>query len=81
MSLSSISRRIIQKLKSVNRNLGQKCIPKQSKKFNLAEACFNLSGFNKYGLYSDDMLYHEDPDVKEAIERLPKDVYDAKTYR
>ena len=31
---------------------------------------FNLTGFNKYGLYSDDM-YVENGDVKEALRRLP----------
>lgn len=41
---------------------------------------FNKSGYNKYGLYRDDLLY-ETPEVKEAIRRLPPDVYDARMYR
>ncbi|XP_035218354.1 cytochrome b-c1 complex subunit 7-like [Stegodyphus dumicola] len=41
---------------------------------------FNHSGYNKLGLYRDDLLY-ETPEVQEAIRRLPQEVYDARMYR
>ncbi|XP_019866797.1 cytochrome b-c1 complex subunit 7 [Aethina tumida] len=41
---------------------------------------YNLSGFNKYGLMRDDLLY-EDADVKEALRRLPQNEVDARNYR
>ena len=31
---------------------------------------YNLSGWNQYGLYKDDLMV-ENPDVREAIRRLP----------
>ena len=33
---------------------------------------YNLSGWNQYGLYKDDLLV-EYPEVTEALRRLPKD--------
>jgi len=41
---------------------------------------FNLSGFNQYGLYHDDVLY-ECPEVKEAIRRLPQNLQDERAFR
>ncbi len=41
---------------------------------------FNLSGFNQYGLYHDDVLYESD-DVKEAIRRLPQNLQDERAFR
>uniref|UniRef100_A0AAV2K6K6 Cytochrome b-c1 complex subunit 7 n=2 Tax=Knipowitschia caucasica TaxID=637954 RepID=A0AAV2K6K6_KNICA len=41
---------------------------------------YNMSGFNKIGLMRDDTLY-EDPDVKEAITRLPENVYNDRMFR
>ncbi|XP_030268737.1 cytochrome b-c1 complex subunit 7 [Sparus aurata] len=41
---------------------------------------YNLSGFNKLGLMRDDTIY-EDEDVKEAIRRLPEDLYNDRTFR
>lgn len=41
---------------------------------------YNLSGFNKYGLWRDDLL-HEDEDVKEALKRLPQNTVDERNYR
>lgn len=47
-------------------------------------ALCNWYHFKRYypqlGLYSDDVIF-ESPTVKEAIRRLPKDVYDARNYR
>ena len=41
---------------------------------------FNLSGFNQYGLYHDDVLYEND-EVKEAIRRLPQNLQDERAFR
>ncbi|KAH8246826.1 hypothetical protein KR032_000852 [Drosophila birchii] len=46
----------------------------------LGRWAYNLSGFNKYGLYRDDCLY-ENEDVQEAVRRLPQDLYDERNYR
>nr|XP_056710711.1 cytochrome b-c1 complex subunit 7 [Euleptes europaea] len=41
---------------------------------------YNAAGFNKLGLMRDDTMY-EDEDVKEALKRLPEDVYYARLFR
>uniref|UniRef100_A0A1A8FNB1 Cytochrome b-c1 complex subunit 7 n=1 Tax=Nothobranchius korthausae TaxID=1143690 RepID=A0A1A8FNB1_9TELE len=41
---------------------------------------YNLCGFNKIGLMRDDTLY-EDDDVKEAVRRLPENVYNDRMFR
>ncbi|XP_027031332.1 cytochrome b-c1 complex subunit 7 [Tachysurus fulvidraco] len=41
---------------------------------------YNAAGFNKLGLLRDDTIY-EDPDVKEAIRRLPEPVYNDRMFR
>nr|XP_020462444.1 cytochrome b-c1 complex subunit 7 [Monopterus albus] len=41
---------------------------------------YNLCGFNKLGLVRDDTLY-EDADVKEAVKRLPENVYNDRVFR
>ncbi|XP_038160024.1 cytochrome b-c1 complex subunit 7 [Cyprinodon tularosa] len=41
---------------------------------------YNLCGFNKLGLMRDDTIY-EDSDVKEALKRLPENVYNDRTFR
>uniref|UniRef100_A0A096M1N6 Cytochrome b-c1 complex subunit 7 n=1 Tax=Poecilia formosa TaxID=48698 RepID=A0A096M1N6_POEFO len=41
---------------------------------------YNLCGFNKLGLMRDDTIY-EDSDVKEALRRLPENVYNDRTFR
>lgn len=46
----------------------------------LKKWAYNLSGFNKYGLWRDDLLY-EDETVKEALRRLPQDLVDERNYR
>lgn len=46
----------------------------------LQKWAYNLSGFNKYGLWRDDLLY-ETEEVKEALRRLPEDVIDQRNYR
>lgn len=47
----------------------------------LGKYAFNLSGYNKYGLYTDDVIDDEIPAVREALRRLPKDVKDARNFR
>lgn len=46
----------------------------------LQRFCYNLSGFNKYGLMRDDLL-HENEDVQEAMKRVPESVIDERNYR
>ncbi|CAM9162555.1 unnamed protein product [Lampetra planeri] len=41
---------------------------------------YNLCGFNKLGLMKDDILY-ENGDVKEALRRLPENVYNDRMFR
>ncbi|TMW49682.1 hypothetical protein DOY81_005220 [Sarcophaga bullata] len=43
---------------------------------------YNMSGFNRYGLYRDDCLDDMlNNDVKEAVRRLPRKVYDDRNFR
>ncbi|KAL5017877.1 hypothetical protein ScPMuIL_003599 [Solemya velum] len=46
----------------------------------LAKWAYNKSYFPQLGMMRDDCLY-ETNDVKEAIRRLPRDVYDQRTFR
>ncbi|KAM3857985.1 cytochrome b-c1 complex subunit 7 [Diretmus argenteus] len=41
---------------------------------------YNTCGFNKIGLMRDDTI-HEDDDVKEAIKRLPENIYNDRMFR
>ncbi|XP_063306378.1 cytochrome b-c1 complex subunit 7 [Pelobates fuscus] len=41
---------------------------------------YGAAGFNKLGLMRDDTIY-EDDDVKEAIRRLPENVYNDRAFR
>ncbi|XP_012231714.1 cytochrome b-c1 complex subunit 7 [Linepithema humile] len=47
---------------------------------NFRKWCYNLCGFNQYGLMRDDVLY-ESEDVKEALRRLPQEIKDERTFR
>ncbi|XP_011864582.1 PREDICTED: cytochrome b-c1 complex subunit 7-like [Vollenhovia emeryi] len=42
--------------------------------------CYNLSGFNQYGLWRDDLL-REDADVTEALRRVPQEIVDRRNFR
>lgn len=42
--------------------------------------CYKMAGFNKYGLWRDDLLW-EDDDVIEALRRIPEHVVDDRNYR
>ncbi|XP_053609769.1 cytochrome b-c1 complex subunit 7-like [Plodia interpunctella] len=46
----------------------------------LKKWAYNLSGFNKYGLLRDDLLY-ETEDVKEALRRIPDSIVDERNFR
>ncbi|XP_043264298.1 cytochrome b-c1 complex subunit 7-like [Colletes gigas] len=46
----------------------------------MQEMAYNLSGFNKYGLFRDDLL-HETPVVIEALRRLPEHLVDERNFR
>ncbi|KAM6171139.1 cytochrome b-c1 complex subunit 7 [Erethizon dorsatum] len=41
---------------------------------------YNAAGFNKLGLMRDDTIY-EDEDVKEALRRLPENLYNDRMFR
>ncbi|XP_059480923.1 cytochrome b-c1 complex subunit 7-like [Neocloeon triangulifer] len=47
----------------------------------LKKWAYNLSGFNKYGLHKDDVLDESNPDVVEALRRLPEHLKDERTFR
>lgn len=55
-------------------------VPRRLMSSALQKFAYNLSGFNKYGLQRDDLLY-EDADVKEALRRLPQKLIDERNYR
>ncbi|KAK7603154.1 hypothetical protein V9T40_003153 [Parthenolecanium corni] len=44
------------------------------------QTMFKWAGYNKYGLYHDDILYWY-PDVAEAVRRLPTELHDQRTFR
>lgn len=46
----------------------------------LQKIAYNLSGFNRYGLWRDD-LYTETDEVKEALKRIPEKIIDERNYR
>ncbi|XP_072378336.1 cytochrome b-c1 complex subunit 7-like [Diabrotica undecimpunctata] len=46
----------------------------------LQKWAYNLAGFNRYGLWRDDLL-HEDSDVAEALKRVPQKTIDERNYR
>ncbi|KAF4529405.1 hypothetical protein B566_EDAN003498 [Ephemera danica] len=47
----------------------------------LKKWAYNLSGFNQYGLHHDDCLDELNPDVKEALRRLPEHLVDERQFR
>ncbi|XP_014478040.1 PREDICTED: cytochrome b-c1 complex subunit 7-like [Dinoponera quadriceps] len=49
--------------------------------FTVRKLAFELSGYNKYGVYTHDMIDYTDPVVREALRRLPKDMLDARNFR
>jgi len=73
---------LIKNLKLPKRNFTQnQCNYEQNWKFTLKKLAFNLSGYNKYGLYTHDIIYYDDPVVCEALRRLPEEVMDARNFR
>ncbi|XP_033193656.1 cytochrome b-c1 complex subunit 7 isoform X2 [Bombus vancouverensis nearcticus] len=47
---------------------------------NIQKWAYNVSGFNKYGLYKDDLLW-EDEVVLEALRRLPPHLVEERNFR
>jgi len=54
---------------------------KESWKFTLKKLGFNSMRFNKYGLYSNDVINYNNPVIHEALRRLPEEVLDARNFR
>lgn len=46
----------------------------------LKQIAYNLSGFNKYGLWRDDLIT-ETEEVQEALKRIPEKIVDERNYR
>lgn len=73
---------LIKNLKFSRRNFAQnQCENKKSWAFILRKLAFKWSGYNKYGLYTHDVIYYDDPVVREALRRLPVDMLDARNFR
>ncbi|KAG7213647.1 hypothetical protein KM043_002893 [Ampulex compressa] len=82
--ISKLLRTISKTFGLSERSLGhvpERRVPYKSWKFVFGELAFNSSGYNKYGLYSHDLLRREVPIIREALRRLPKDVLDARNFR
>lgn len=56
-------------------------VPKRLMSTAWQKIAYRLSGFSKYGLWRDDLLYYEDEDVKEAVRRLPQKIIDERNFR
>nr|XP_012138347.1 PREDICTED: cytochrome b-c1 complex subunit 7-like [Megachile rotundata] len=50
-------------------------------RFEIGKLAFNLSRYNRYGLYTHDILNFYEPIIEEVLRRLPKDVLDARNFR
>ncbi|KAK1131872.1 hypothetical protein K0M31_016020 [Melipona bicolor] len=50
-------------------------------KIKFKKLMFNLSGFNKYGLYTHDLFDDEEPVIGEALRRQPKELVDGRNFR
>lgn len=73
---------LIKNLKFSKRNFAQnQCENKKSWGFILRKLAFEWSGYNKYGLYTHDVICYDDPVVCEALRRLPVDMLDARNFR
>lgn len=71
-------------LKLSKRNFAQNHNDNESKtnwEYTLRKLAFNWSGFNKFGLYTHDVINYDDPIVCEALRRLPMDILDARNFR
>ncbi|KAK9878797.1 hypothetical protein WA026_003635 [Henosepilachna vigintioctopunctata] len=47
----------------------------------LQNICYKLSGFNKYGLWRDDLLDEDITEVKEALKRLDPKIRNERNFR
>lgn len=55
-------------------------VPRRLMSSALQKFCYNLSGFNKYGLMRDDIL-DETEEVQEALRRLPEKLVHERNFR
>ncbi|CAL1677115.1 unnamed protein product [Lasius platythorax] len=74
---------LIKNLQLSRRNFAQNqcCGSKKSWGFILRKLAFEWSGYNKYGLYTHDVIDYNHPVVCEALRRLPIDMLDARNFR
>lgn len=73
---------LIKNLQLSRRNFTQnQCESKKSWEFILRKLAFEWSGYNKYGLYTHDIIDYNDPVVCETLRRLPMDMLDARNFR
>ncbi|KAL6260478.1 hypothetical protein P5V15_008003 [Pogonomyrmex californicus] len=73
---------ILKNLKLLKQNFSQNQYDwGQNWKYTLKKFAFNWSGYNKYGLYTHDLIDETHPHIKEALRRIPKDMHDARNFR
>ncbi|XP_050462327.1 cytochrome b-c1 complex subunit 7-like [Cataglyphis hispanica] len=75
---------LIKNLKLSKRNFTQNECDSENKKnwnYTLKKLVFNWSGYNKFGLYTHDVIDYDNPIVREALRRLPMDILDARNFR
>ncbi|KAG5321788.1 QCR7 protein, partial [Acromyrmex heyeri] len=72
---------LMKNLKLPRRNFAQNQ-HKENWRFTLAKSLFNSMRYNRYGLYTHDVMYnYSHPVVCEALRRLPEEVLDARNFR
>lgn len=54
---------------------------KETWNYTLRRLAFQWSGYNRYGLYTHDVINYAHPVVREALRRLPEDMVDARNFR
>ncbi|XP_029175826.1 cytochrome b-c1 complex subunit 7-like [Nylanderia fulva] len=73
---------LIKNLQLSRQNFTQnQCESKKRWRFNVRKFAFEWSGYNKYGLYTHDVIDYTDPVVYKALRRLPMDILDARNFR
>ncbi|CAK9794959.1 Cytochrome b-c1 complex subunit 7 [Anthophora quadrimaculata] len=65
----------------IKRSESQKTSNDNNWSYKMKKLAFNLSKFNQYGLYTNDVLDSEHPLMEEVLRRLPKNVLDARNFR
>ncbi|EZA61090.1 hypothetical protein X777_08302 [Ooceraea biroi] len=75
---------LMKSLKLLQRNFAQSrhnCDSKETWQYTLSRLAFEWSGFNRYGLYTHDVIDHTHPAVLEALRRLPEEMVDTRNFR